>query len=260
MRGEKMADPTSEARRRFLKELLACSGAGMLFIYKQPSLAKLLAGEKAVENVEHEYAFVVDVDKCIGCGKCVQACGFENDVPEGQYRTWVERYVITDDGGVYVDSPKGGSDGFTPVDEAIRSRVKRAFFVPKLCNHCENPPCVQVCPVGATFRTEEGFVLVDPKHCIGCSYCVQACPYGARFINKEAHTADKCTWCHHRVVAGKQPACVTVCPTQARLFGDLKDSKDPVARIFMDDRWNILKPEMHTRAMCLYIALPREVV
>ena len=259
-----MADFDSDARRVFLKKLLAgtAATAGVFMVYRQPVLAAL-SGEAAQseENAtpDHDYAFVVDVNKCIGCGYCVNACITENNVPDGQFRTWIERYVVTSD-GVYIDSPKGGRDGFEEVDRALVDDARNAFFVPKLCNHCANAPCIQVCPVGATFRSPEGFVLVDPEHCIGCSYCVQACPYGVRFINHDKHIADKCTWCYHRVSKGKLPACVTVCPAEARLFGDLNDPQSKVAKIFQGDDWNILKPGMHTDAHVFYLGLPRVVI
>ncbi len=251
----------SDGRRVFLKKLLggACA-AGFVMVYKQPAVAKLLAAEGKIEDPEeHEYAFVVDVNRCIGCGNCVKACGIENDVPDGQFRTWIERYVVTLD-GVHIDTPNGGMNGFPEVDEALQKQAINSFFVPKLCNHCKNAPCVQVCPVGATFRTDDGIVLVDPKHCIACSYCIQACPYGARFMNKEKHIADKCTWCYHRIKNGKQPACVTVCPTQARVFGDLNDKTSQVARVLEEDQWDVLKPGMHTDCQVLYVGLPRGVV
>ncbi len=258
-----MSTPTSDGRRVFLKRLAAgLVSAGAVMIYRQPVLARL-SEEAAVAEEDGQpkadYAFVVDVNRCIGCGNCVRACSIENDVPEGQYRTWIERYVITAE-GVHVDSPDGGRGGFTEVSDEIRDQAQRSFFVPKLCNHCEEAPCVQVCPVGATFRSEEGFVLVDPKHCVGCSYCVQACPYGVRFMNSEKHIADKCTWCYHRVMKGKLPACVTVCPTQARQFGDLNDPDSQVAKIYAKDEWKVLKPAMHTQCKVLYLGLSREVV
>ncbi|MAF48649.1 MAG: 4Fe-4S ferredoxin [Rhodospirillaceae bacterium] len=210
-------------------------------------------------GAKHQFAYVININNCIGCGNCVRACKRENSVPTAQFRTWVERYVTTDK-GVYVESPGGALKGFEAVNAGIRAAAKRSFTVPKMCNHCEDPPCVQVCPVGATFKTEEGFVLVDHGHCLGCAYCVQACPYGARFINKDIHKSDKCSWCYHRVKKGKLPACVTVCPNKARLFGDLKDPESEVTQIFNEDTWMVLKPEMHTDPTCFYIGLPREVV
>jgi tetrathionate reductase subunit B len=256
-----MKTPTSDGRRVFLKKLLGgAAAAGAVMIYRQPAMAYLRGDAKSGQGTDgSDYAFVVDVNKCIGCGNCVRACSTENNVPEGQYRTWIERYVITAD-GVYVDSPNGGKDGFQEVPEELRGKAQRSFFVPKLCNHCKNAPCVQVCPVGATFRSKEGFVLVDPKYCIGCGYCVQACPYGVRFINSERHIADKCTWCYHRVEKGLLPACVTVCPTQARTFGELDDRASSVAQVYKTDEWKVLKPAMHTQCMTLYLGLPREVV
>ena len=103
----------------------------------------------------------IKVDRCIGCGRCVDGCKKENNVPDEPFffRTWVERYVIDEDGEVTVDSPNGGRDGFKgPVSE---KRVLKSFFVPKICNQCEKPPCVQVCPVGATYKTQDGVILVD---------------------------------------------------------------------------------------------------
>jgi Fe-S-cluster-containing dehydrogenase component len=255
-----MTTQTSNARRVFLQRLLAGgTAAGVFMVYRQPVVAALSGADETAQAAGHDYAFVVDVSRCIGCGQCVRACSIENDVPEGQYRTWIERYVVTPD-GIHVDSPQGGMYGFDEVDEGLAGEAINSFFVPKLCNHCAEAPCIQVCPVGATFRSPEGFVLVDPEHCIGCSYCVQACPYGMRFINSEKRIADKCTWCYHRVSQDKLPACVTVCPTQARMFGDLNDPDSQVARVLQEDNWDVLKPEAHTESMCLYLGLPRVVV
>ena len=99
------------------------------------------------------------------------------------------------------DSPNGGYDGFP--EPTTQAGVK-TFFVPKMCNHCADSPCIQVCPVGATFLTPDGVVLVDKEYCLGCRYCVQACPYGCRYIDPETHTADKCTLCYHRITKGLQ--------------------------------------------------------
>ena len=120
---------------------------------------------------------------------CVRACSAENDVPEGFFRTWVERYEVHDDDRVHpvVESPDGGMHGF-PV--RTTPGVK-SFFVPKLCNHCAHSPCVQACPVGATYVSPDGVVLVDQQYCVGCGYCVQACPYGTRYLHPTKHVADK---------------------------------------------------------------------
>ena len=126
----------------------------------------------------------------------MKACKLENEVPydANATRTWVERYVLTKDGAFHADSPEGGRDGYiTPELDLNESghlaidpeTIDKAYFVPKLCNQCDNPPCVQVCPVGATYKTPDGVVLVDRKWCIGCGYCIMACPYGARFFHPE---------------------------------------------------------------------------
>jgi Fe-S-cluster-containing dehydrogenase component len=249
--------PKPDSRRDFLKHVLSgAATATVLMVYGLKASGTTTEGSG---EAEHEYAYVINVNNCIGCGNCVRACKRENNVPSGVFRTWVERYVLTR-GGVYVESPDGALKGFEAVNAEIAAKATKSFTVPKMCNHCENPPCVQVCPVGATFRSPEGFVLVDPEHCIGCAYCVQACPYGARYINPETHKADKCTWCYHRVKRGKLPACVTVCPTRTRLFGDLNDPESEVAQIFKEDQWMVLKPQMHTDPVCFYVGLPREVV
>ncbi|RMF64323.1 MAG: 4Fe-4S dicluster domain-containing protein, partial [Calditrichaeota bacterium] len=133
-------------------------------------------------------------------------------------------------------------------------------FVPKLCNHCEKSVCTQVCPVGATYGTKDGVVLVDRKHCIGCGYCIQACPYGTRFLNPKTHTADKCTLCYHRITKGMNPACVHVCPTGTRIFGDLNDPNSHISNVLRQRRYRVLRPEMGTHPKCFYIGLDKEVV
>ena len=256
-----LSELNPDSRREFLKYLLSgATTATVLMVYGPRILARSENPRFWKEkSTEREWAYVIDINKCIGCGSCVRACKQENNVPATVFRTWVERYVINDE-GVYVDSPNGALEGFNEVNEEIRKNLKTAFFVPKMCNHCAEPPCVQACPVGATFKSPEGFVLNDETHCLGCAYCVQACPYGARFINPEKHVSDKCTWCYHRVQNGKLPACVEVCPNKARLFGDLKDPESEVAKIFEEDKWLVLKPFMETDPYCFYIGLRREVL
>jgi Fe-S-cluster-containing dehydrogenase component len=197
----------------------------------------------------------VDVSKCIGCGRCAEACQAENDVPrEGGYcRTWVERYVTTTGGETIVqtiDKPKPA------VDE---KQILRTYFVPKLCNHCANPPCVQVCPVGATFTTQDGVVLVDKEYCLGCRYCIQACPYGARYLDPRTKTADKCTFCYHRITKGLVPACVEVCPAGARIFGEVRGSSSPLARYLRFSKLQVIKPHLNTEPKVYYANLDGEV-
>ncbi|MCB8931829.1 MAG: 4Fe-4S dicluster domain-containing protein [Fimbriimonadaceae bacterium] len=204
------------------------------------------------------YSMSIDIEKCIGCGLCVQACSKENNVPAGNFRTWIERYVVKEDGTVQITSPDGGINGFE--NDVPDEGIEKAFFVPKLCNHCTDSPCTQVCPVGATFITEDGVVLVDYDYCIGCGYCIQACPYGSRFFNRERKTADKCTLCYHRIKKGKLPACVEVCPVEARIFGDLSDEESPISKFNREHAVMALKPEMKTGAKVFYNGMTKEVV
>ncbi len=261
--------PKTYERREFLAELLKFPPATILLGVIGP--VKLLAAagtdEDGYEPTEHYYAMGIRVEECIGCGKCVRACKLENDVPDEPFyfRTWVERYIVYTDGEVQVDSPNGGIHGFPPVADdnfpptAAGKEILRSFFVPKLCNHCDNPPCVQVCPVGATFKSQDGVVLVDSDYCIGCRYCIQACPYGARFLDPRTNTADKCTFCYHRITKGLLPACVEVCPSQARVFGEIGDRSTPLNRMLRMSNLEVLKPHMNTEPKVFYSALDGEV-
>ena len=178
----------SWSRRDFLKNTIKGTIAASLPLsaFRFLTDAQVRA---AVDDPALRWAFLVNAKNCVGCGFCVKACKRENEIPYDApvTRTWVERYVVTKDLQIHIDSPKGGRDGF--VDGKIRGEqihpenITKAFFVPKLCNQCEMPPCVQVCPVGATYQTEDGVVLVDRTWCIGCGYCIMACPYGVRFFH-----------------------------------------------------------------------------
>lgn len=203
------------------------------------------------------YAYAVDTSRCIGCCACMRACRAENDVPEGRFRTWVERFRVRANGEVQVDV--AANDNFV-FAEAPAAEVVKAFFVPKLCNHCEKSVCSQVCPVGASYESPEGVVLVDQKRCIGCGYCVQACPYGTRYIDPVLHTAGKCTLCYHRITRGLLPACVQSCPKGARMFGDLHDPTSHLSIFLKQRRFRVLKPEMGTHPKCYYVDLDLEVI
>jgi tetrathionate reductase subunit B len=221
----------------------------------------------------HSWAFAIDTTTCIGCGRCVEACKLENHVPEEpeMNRTWVELHVIDQDGTVRVSSPDGGIDGF-PTEETMpaadAANVRDAYFVPRTCMQCENPPCTWVCPVSATFRTEDGIVFVDEGRCIGCGYCIVACPYGARYIVPAGETTpkgvagvvDKCTFCYHRITRGQLPACAEVCPANARIFGDLRDPASPVSVALNENRVRVMKPALGTRPQVWYIGLEEEVI
>jgi Fe-S-cluster-containing dehydrogenase component len=115
--------------------------------------------------------------------------------------------------------------------------------------------------VGATFKTPDGFVLVDSKRCVGCAYCIQACPYSARYLDPVTRTAEKCTWCYHRVRKGLLPICVNVCPTKARKFGDLNDKNSEVYKLLHEHEvLTVLKKDMGTYPALYYKGLRREVV
>ena len=264
------------SRRSLLGSLtgLAAGLATLSFVRKGKAAVKNLlvssGAPKGYDPHKHRWLMAIDSGKCIGCGLCAEACKEENNVPrEPRYfRTWIERYVITRPtpgsgdvrGEVLVDSPNGGIDGFPPA-ETPQSDILKSFFVPKLCNLCEHSPCTQVCPVGATFDSPDGAVLVDKTYCIGCGFCVQACPYGCRYLHPETHTADKCTLCYHRITKGLKPACVEICPAQARIFGDLMnpEPEDPIRRFVENNKVQNLKPHLGTGPRVLYADLDKEV-
>lgn len=184
---------------------------------------------------ERRYAMLIDLRRCIGCQACTVSCSLENRPPIGQFRTIVYQYEVAESDG----------DGVA------------SFMLPRLCNHCDEPPCVPVCPVQATFQRRDGIVVVDNERCVGCGYCVQACPYDARFINHETRTADKCTFCVHRLEAGLLPACVESCVGGARVIGDLRDPDSTISRMLREheDDIRVLKPEMGTRPHVFYLGM-----
>jgi tetrathionate reductase subunit B len=224
---------------------------------------------RGYDPTKHKWRMAINASRCIGCGLCAEACKKENHVPEGPYyRTWVERYIITKAkpdsgearGETLVDCPNGGMQPYgeppVPKDEILHS-----FFVPKLCNLCEHSPCTQVCPVGAAFDAPDGAVLIDSSYCIGCGFCIQACPYGCRFLSPITKTAEKCTLCYHRITRGFKPACVEVCPTQARVFGDLMHpvENDPLQAFYQNNLVRTLKAYLGTEPRVFYAGIDKEV-
>ena len=153
------------------------------------------------------YGFVMDLSRCIDCRACLVACSVENKVPMNHTRIWVK------DLGVKGQFPN----------------LQRTF-VPYNCMHCENPPCIDVCVSGATYKNKDnGLVLVDQEACIGCGFCVEACPYGARYLDEKRGVVDKCNGCIQRLEVGQEPACVATCVGGARMFGDLNDPNSEVS-------------------------------
>ena len=177
-----------------------------------------------------QYGMVVDTRKCVGCMSCTITCKMENKVPFDGFRSWVNLR-----------------------ERGSFPQVKR-HFLPRLCNHCENAPCVQVCPVQATYRRDDGIIVIDEGRCIGCGYCVTACPYNARYLNPQTKVADKCTFCQHRLEQGLEPACVHNCMGKARVFGDLNDPGSAVSKLLNSTGVQTLQPELGTEPQVYYIS------
>lgn len=193
-------------------------------------------GNLAYEGFEGKrWGMLIDLRKCIGCQACTAACKFENNIPTGVFRTWVPDVEL----GTYPNT-------------------KRAFL-PRLCNHCERPSCIEVCPAGATWQRKDGIVEINYDLCWGCGACVNACPYDARFINPVTKTADKCTFCSQRVDQGLLPACVETCVGGARQFGDLNDPNDPITRQIFSGVIQQIKPDTGNEPRVFYIGLTTEL-
>lgn len=203
------------SRRRFLAYM-----GSAIFVTGSSSLA--LANEAAPQNATPaigapkgvRYGMLHNESLCIGCKACIGACKETNNVPDGVTRL----EILTS-----VNIPRTST-----------SRAVRQYFR-KSCQHCENPPCVSVCPTGASFKDAlTSIVDVNDKRCVGCSYCIAACPYHVRFINPVTNTADKCNFCREtNLAAGKKPACVEICPTHALVFGDLNDSASDISQMLL---------------------------
>lgn len=247
------------SRRKFIKASGTIAGGLLTFFWINPTKGIAMISDEKGNSSGHWYGIGIDIEKCIGCGKCASACKDENDVPREPFyfRSWVEQYTVKKDGSIEVESPNGGIDGF---EQSLKDEdIFKSFFVPKMCNHCYKSPCTQVCPVGATYDSPEGVVLIDEKHCIGCKYCVQACPYGCRYVHPEKKVVDKCTLCYHRIKKDLIPACFEVCPTGARIFGDLNDEDGALVKFVRENNCQILKAHLNTGSKLYYNSLSMEV-
>lgn len=203
------------------------------------------------------YGFAIDTHRCIGCHTCAVACRMENNLPK---ELWWNR--ILTNGGEIMDTPEG-----------VFPNVKMSYL-PVACQHCENPACVKVCPVGATYKDPEtGVVRQDYDKCIGCRMCMAACPYtGVRTFNwdepqyaidfaiggadvpaHQKHTVEKCTMCWHRLADGKEPACIRNCPERARTWGDLDDPDSEISQLVSSRDCMQLLPEEGTKPSVYYL-------
>jgi Fe-S-cluster-containing dehydrogenase component len=175
------------------------------------------------------YAMAVDIDRCLGCEACLVACSVENGLPLGSHRVRMRETAV----------------GTFP-DVTVEYRVEQCF-------HCEDAPCIGVCPTGATYKTDDGIVLVDSSRCTGCKACVTACPYGMRYVHPSGFV-DKCTFCDHRLGTGLDPACVETCPTGARIFGDLDDPASLVSTVIASARTSdVLMPDTNAEPSLFYL-------
>lgn len=205
------------------------------------------------------YGMVIDTKKCIGCHVCAMACKTENNLPND---VWWNR-IFTDN---------GGEMGFDMVGGSYPDNLQFGY-IPVACQHCENPACVKVCPVGATYKDPEtGVVRQDYDKCIGCRMCMAACPYNARTFNwnepvratgasygdarvpeRGRGVMEKCTLCKERTDEGDEPMCVRCCPADARVFGDLDDPDSAVSRLRRKQSAEVLLEEKGTRPQVFYV-------
>ena len=201
-----------------------------------------------------KYGMAINLDRCIGCHTCANACKMQNNVPMGML--W--NRIVTE-GCDVVDGAIGAYPNLTRT------------YVPLACQHCENPACQRVCPTGATYKDDMGRVQIDYDECIGCRMCMAACPYNARVFNWEDPVRDpdfnygdkdvpvrtkgvmeKCTMCKERTDRGDEPMCVVCCPTKARTFGDLDDPNSEVSRMIREKHAYVLLEEQGTRPQVHY--------
>jgi Fe-S-cluster-containing dehydrogenase component len=219
----------------------------------------------ALPNVE--FAYALDLSRCIGCRRCVYACRDENNQSRKPQIHWIRVLQMDEERGIDFENAD-------PYYDPETVPVPGHFYVPMACQHCRNPPCVKTCPVGATWREPDGIVVIDYDWCIGCRCCMAACPYGARRfnwadpelpaeeMNPKTHylgnrprmrgVVEKCTFCIQRTREGLYPRCVEVCPVGARKFGNLLDPTSEVRRILAEKRVVVLKAELNTQPRFFY--------
>ncbi len=214
-----------------------------------------------------EFAYALDLSRCVGCRRCVYACVAENNQSRRPQVHWIRVARMEAERGLDFAHARYDYNPDTVPEPGY-------FYVPIACQQCRNPPCTKVCPVRATWREPDGIVVVDYDWCIGCRYCMAACPYGARHfnwaepdlqpedLNPDMHylgnrprpkgVVEKCTFCIQRVRKGRYPACVEVCPVGARKFGNLLDPQGEVRYIIENKRVFVLKADLNTEPRFFY--------
>lgn len=214
-----------------------------------------------------EFAYALDLSRCIGCRRCVHACVKENNQSRDPAIEWIRVLQMEKDKGIDF----AHADPYYNPEQVPEPGH---FYLPVACQHCRNAPCVKSCPVGATWQDPDGIVVIDYDWCIGCRCCMAACPYGARHfnwtepnipaeqLNPKTHylgnrprpkgVVEKCTFCIHRVRDGRYPACVEVCPVGARKFGNLRDPASEIRYVLENKRVFVLKNDLNTQPRFYY--------
>jgi Fe-S-cluster-containing dehydrogenase component len=213
------------------------------------------------------FGYGLDLSRCVGCRRCVYACVKENNQSRDPQIHWIRVLAMKKETGVDVYESTAYYNPKTVPEEGF-------FYMPTACQQCRKPPCVKACPVKATWQEADGIVVVDYNWCIGCRYCMAACPYGARHFNwrdpvvpaedynPDTHylgnrirmrgVVEKCTFCIQRVREGKYPACVEICPTGARKFGNLLDEDSEIRYIIKNKRVFVWKEDLGTQPKFYY--------
>ena len=251
--------------RRDVLKLLGIGGVSAIaakFILDSPLLPfHLVEASRDTEmstRPGHGWGMVIDLENCTGCGYCTNACQATNNLPDD-----INWNVVTTE----------------------QAKNEREYFLPRPCLHCDNPPCTDVCPVGATYKRDDGLVVMEYDKCIGCRYCQVACPYGARSFNwkmpekgsyspdwgdpeveqRQRGVVEKCSFCIQRIDAGLEagltpgedseatPACCNACPASARYFGDLNDPHSRVSLLLQDRPYLRLRDDLGTAARVYYL-------
>jgi DMSO reductase iron-sulfur subunit len=185
-----------------------------------------------------QLAFVIDLKRCIGCDTCVIGCKVEHGVAPGEFRLRVlDSHNSTD-----FERPQGSYPNLSQ------------YWVPTMCHHCRDAPCVKACPANSLWRREEdGLVMLDADKCIGCRRCEEACPYDALWFHEETGTADKCDMCANRIARGEKPSCALVCPTRAIHHGDINDPASKVAQLLATREHKVLSEGAGARPQIFYL-------